>query len=327
MYILKKLYPRNGADSYLTTTSLIFIAEGYTAEQQTMFYRDVDQAFQRMLDYHNLINLRLENNSISVYTLFLPSSQSGIASSATEAINRTPFESYLSNGLHLNYNKVKDVLEETYFDSTEDSGIKESLFLIGSDEAPRLKQAIPVFIFPYINSQIGELESLENDKYYFIATTLDNRYEQVILRALMRVWGLGDEFELAGSDFLEPSKEIGSTINFVYPNLFYTESANLMTPLNTDFKWNTFFTSFSTSNIPVHPHPGSINDPDRAIPETPLALKTIELWEGGGGFRTNVYRASRDCLLRRRIGDSSLPVKDKIVALCPLCEFSLNNKY
>lgn len=329
MYILKKLYPRNGADSYLTTTSLIFIAEGYTAAQETQFYRDVDQAFQRMLDYHSLINLRLENNSISVYTLFLPSSQSGIAASATEAINRTPFESYLSNGLHLNYNKVKDVLEDTYFsDNLDNMENKLSDRLTTNQDTNRAlfsKKAIPIFIFPYIASQIGEVENLTTNQYYYTATTLDSWYEQIILRSLFKVLGLGDEFDLLGVDYSEPDEENGQILNFLYPNLYYTTNSNQITPLSPDFKWASYFTSFDTNVIPVHPHPSNGDNINRLLPEIPYSYKSIELWEGGGGFRKNVYRSAEDCLLRRRIGDSSLPVKSTKISLCPICEFYLRN--
>lgn len=325
MYILKKLYPRNGAESYLTTTSLVFIAEGYTAAQETQFYQDVDQAFQRMLDYHNLINLRLNNNSLSIYTLFVASSQSGIASNQTEAINRTVFESYLSNGLHLNYNKVKDVLEDTYFDNdlSERSKLIDRLLIFDSDRNQNLKEAIPVFIFPYNATQIGEIENFESNTYYYIATTLDNYYEQVILRSLFRILGLGDEFELEGSDYLTPDEETGAVINGGIPNLIYSLNPNSFTPLSTEFKWRGLFTSFDTTAISVHPHPGLDNIPDYTLPTIPFSYENIELWEGGGYFRKNVYRSAYDCLLRRRIGYSDLPVKEQKVALCPLCQMYL----
>ena len=55
----------------------------------------------------------------------------------------------------------------------------------------------------------------------------------------------------------------------------------------------------------------------------PFSYENIELWEGGGYFRKNVYRSAYDCLLRRRIGDSSLPVKAIKTAICPICQMSL----
>lgn len=328
MHILKKLYPRNGDESYLTTTSLVFIAEGYTVAQETQFYQDVDQAFQRILDYHSLINLRRDNNSLSVYTLFIPSAQSGIASNATEAINRTPFESYLSNGLHLNYNKIRDVLDDAYFASysNEQNKLSTRLVLMNSDELESLTKALPVFIFPNITSQVGEFENLIANQYYYVATTLDNFYEQAILRAVFRLWGLGDEFELDGNGFLEPDDEVGTTINFLFPNLFYTANLNLISPSTPDFKWRNLFTSFDSTTITTHPHPGSVNTPDRTLPSIPFSYRKIELWEGGGGFRKKIYRVAQDCLLRRRIGDPTLPVKEKKIALCPVCEFSINKE-
>lgn len=324
MYILKKLYPRNGDESYLTTTSLVFIAEGYTATQESQFYKDVDQAFQRMLNYHNLINLRLNNNSLSIYTLFIPSLQSGIASSATEAINRTVFESYLSDRLHLNYSKVEAVLEDTYFrEISEETKLSDRLLVMNDEETSILHPAIPIFIFPHIPTQVGEYENLLDEQYYYIATTIDGYYEQVILRSLCKILGLGDEFELEGTDYLEPDEEMGESINLVFPNLFYTTTPQNVNPLNEDFKWGNLFTAFDTVSVPVHTHPGPINDPDRSLPPIPFSYKSIELWEGGCGFRKNVYRSAYDCLLRRRIGDITLPLKTKKVSLCPICQIYL----
>lgn len=330
MNILKKIYPRNGAASYMSTTTLVLIAEGYTAAQESQFHKDVDQAYKKVIDYCSLINLKLHNNSISLYTLFIPSLNSGIATSAAGAVNRTVFESYITSGkLYLNYNKVKAVLEDSYFNKlgTEDSNLKNKMLFFNEEHNNALNLAIPIFIFPKIASQVGELENQTENQYYFVATTLENFYEQVILRALFKILGLGDEFDLSGTEYLEPNEEIGVTIDAMYPNLLYSTDAANIKPTDENFKWNVLFTSFNTSSVPVHPHPGAANTPDRTFPSIPFSYKTIELWEGGGGYRKKIYRAAHDCLLRRKIGDTTLPVKTKRVALCPICELSLNKLF
>lgn len=63
------------------------------------------------------------------------------------------------------------------------------------------------------------------------------------------------------------------------------------------------------------------------FPTLSFSYKTIELWEDGGGYRKKIYRAAHDCLLRRRIGDTTLPVKTKRVSLCPICELTLNKLF
>lgn len=330
MNVLKKFYPRDGAESYTSTTALVLIAEGYTASQMTQFYMDADQTYKKIVDYCNLINLKLTNKSISIYTLFLPSLNSGIATSATSAINRTVFESYISSGkLHLNYNKVRSILEDSYFNKsgTEDSNLKNKMLFFNEEHNNTLNLAIPIFIFPKIASQIGELESKNQDEYYFVATTLENFYEQVILRALFKILGLGDEFDLSGTDYLEPEQEVGAAIDAMYPNLLYVPNTTNISPQNESFKWNVLFTTFNTTSMVTHPHPGAISTPDRTFPTIPFSYKTIELWEGGGGYRKKIYRATHDCLLRRRIGDTTLPVKTKRVSLCPICELTLNKLF
>lgn len=48
MNILKKIYPRNGAASYMSTITLVLIAEGYTAAQESQFYKDVYAILDRL---------------------------------------------------------------------------------------------------------------------------------------------------------------------------------------------------------------------------------------------------------------------------------------
>lgn len=47
------------------------------------------------------------------------------------------------------------------------------------------------FIFPNLPNQIGEVENLVSSQYYYIATTLDNHYEQIMIRSLLKTIGLG----------------------------------------------------------------------------------------------------------------------------------------
>ena len=65
--------------------------------------------------------------------------------------------------------------------------------------------------------------------------------------------------------------------------------------------------------------------PDNTIDAVPMTPSTIEYWEGGGGYRTKVYRSAHDCLMRRRIGESRLPVSAGRVAFCKVCTQHLRN--
>lgn len=321
-YYLNKLYPQNGEATYRYSLSLIFIAEGYTASQKNQFFKDVSIAYDKLLAYDCLSNLKFRNNFFGVYSLFIPSSQTGIAPNKATAAGRSPFESYLdSSGLHLNYSKVETVLESSFFnDNNDGSEVSKRLIVNDQGVTKSLFPALPVFIFPNIATQIGEIENLISNQYYFLATTLDNYYEQIVARSLLKLIGLGDEFELPGTDKRQPVDDTtGKMVDYVCPNLLYTTNPSGITLNSSVFKWKIFFSESSSLSIGIHPHPAAIDTPDRTLPSIPLSYGGIALWEGGGGYRKNIYRSAYDCLLRRRVGDSTLPVKAKRVGLCPIC--------
>jgi hypothetical protein len=167
----------------------------------------------------------------------------------------------------------------------------------------------------------AEAESaLDEGDYHFVACTTNNWWHQVVLRTMGAAMGLGDEWELDGDEFLEPP----TRKDIPYINLQYY-AAPPTTNRSKTLKWRSYFSVADRIQAPlVHPktNPAAA---DTSIDPVPVSPSTIEYWEGGGGYRTKVYRSAHDCLMRRRLGDSSMPVSAARVPFCKVCRQHLRN--
>ncbi|NUN99206.1 MAG: hypothetical protein HUU01_01185 [Saprospiraceae bacterium] len=163
----------------------------------------------------------------------------------------------------------------------------------------------------------NEFQKTSDDDFYFVATTCDGHWEQVIIRAMCKLMGLGDEYENTGQEYEKPERYIGKLFNHFHPNLLYSDTPNSSIPA-ADTKWghlsNKIGFDFPIRRAPSHP-----GQADLSIPTHNFLPNNIELWEGGGGYRTHIYRSAHDCLMRRQIGNKNLPVREAVVPLCPVC--------
>lgn len=75
--------------------------------------------------------------------------------------------------------------------------------------------------------------------------------------------------------------------------------------------------------LPV-PHPQDPSRPDLSLPVTPFSSPEVEPHEGGGGYRTQILRPARDCLMRRRVGTAQSP-KLHPAPFCTLCRRALTS--
>lgn len=81
---------------------------------------------------------------------------------------------------------------------------------------------------------------------------------------------------------------------------------------------DTFATGFA-QNLNVNP---TVKNRNLLSPFT--SELQVELYEGGGEFRTRVFRAAEDCINRRSIGKTSLPLTQSKIDFCPICKDTLN---
>ena len=302
--------------------SLLFIAEGFTAQQEQQFYENIFNIYDRISSYECFTKLKQDNSRIAFLSLFVPSANSGTATSATSAIGNTILESYIDgSGLHINYTKYEQLIDNSNIYIGGESHPLSSEVIIYDDNFVAITGhfILPIVIFPPNTVPNGELENLQLDQYYFVASTLDNFYEQIVIRSLSKIVGLGNEFDLNGQEYEQPDSQTMELINASFPNLLSTEYASNLTENSVDFKWRPFFPSYATSPVTIHPHPTDGTVADRNLPTIPFSYKSIELWEGGVGYRQKVYRSAIDCLQRRKIGDPTLPIKTNRVSLCPIC--------
>lgn len=315
--------------SFATSHQLIFIAEGYVASQENLFYKDVYEFLDKLVNIFpfNILKGNGNNQMFSTYISFTSSSQSGYATSQAAAQGRTVFETYfINNQLYANYAKINSYIDELEYTNDDQltyevsSGFKKNGGNVMDGIQTNATQCLVFIILPKANRPDVELEIYDSSTYYSILTSADNFAEQVILRAIGKMFSLGDEFDLPGIEYLTPTESQTDTILHYYNNLYYAPDINIGPNPSSDelFFWRSFFDK--NYNYPVtlnkNPTPSIIN---RNLPEASVTYKEIELWEGAGGFRKDVYRSAEDCLMRRRIGDHTLPVKTQRVSFCPVC--------
>jgi hypothetical protein len=144
-------------------------------------------------------------------------------------------------------------------------------------------------------------------------------WTKVITRALGQLFaGLGDEFELEGSEFAAVPDAIWApphNILFVTPSQqtdLATKDPRTVAPEIVE-RWGL---PLGGTAPKVHAHVGTAANP-------PLASKPtggIQLVEGAGYHRTRAYRADFDCLMRRlpTMGTAGLEIQDTI-EFCAVC--------
>ena len=213
---LKQLYTDIFRGSYVSSRKLIFIAEGYRTVDESIFYKDVYDLLKSLETIFPFSILKGKGNKsmFSVLLSFSPSAQSGYATSQSQAVGRTIFESYFSNGkLNLNYNKLNAYIDELVYPLQSNEGsvfLKEGLVkglnrsIDGIVTCP--SSTLIFIILPKANRSDIELEVDDENAYYSIVTSMDTLCEQVVLKAIGKMLSLGDEFDLASSSFLKPNE-------------------------------------------------------------------------------------------------------------------------
>lgn len=154
-----------------------------------------------------------------------------------------------------------------------------------------------------------------------LATICDEYWEQTVTNMIGKLIGLQDESEYPGSSYLSPPSEIdGLLISSASPNLLYfNDDPDFVSFRNT--KWNILSENFKDVKQVIRKKTErSPTMPDYTIPQYQYSPEKVELWEGGGGYRTKVYRSAQDCLMRRRFGDKNLSLRKEELPLCPVCE-------
>lgn len=292
--------------------NLSIISEGYPNKK--LFYNDCFKLHKKILN-HSPFNILIDASFIDTCLFYIPSEHHG------------PYLDAFSNNLKLNFDTILNVESHLLTLNLDKLNIVitdiESQ-AINSSKGASIKDGIVVVLTPSIstNSLGGSFENVRqsNDASIIVATTTDGYWEQVVIRAIGNYLGLGDEFELEGYDFLEPDPEYGFFIDELKPNLIYDPTILSSIDL-ANTKWQSLIPSnFKNQEQEINRHENHPHLADETYSPYSYSKSDNVLWEGGGGYRTKVYRYAHDCLMRRRIGYKNLPIKTNKVPLCHICE-------
>ena len=320
--MLQKIFPGGVGNSPRHCFKVVFLSEGYLAQEQHLFTGACAQFVERMLGIPPFNLTRINPHWLSVYRLFVPSANAGPASGSSSP-GRTAFESAIDPAtgiLSVNAVLVRDAVDAAQL-RVEDDEEPLSDFCVKGAPVSRTTGTLLVVLLPPVSPLAGGADAehlpVVDTEYHFVATTQNGEWHQVVLRGLGKLVGLGDEFETA----VAPPTPVN---RFLLPcNLDHFGSVPLT---NRDSaRWRSLFPPARQSSPPVvHPKPAP-HAPDHTLPQFPTAPDGVEFWEGGGGYATQIYRTAKDCLMRRRIGDPALPVRAAPVSLCPACRRFLHS--
>jgi hypothetical protein len=319
MNVLKVINPHINTQNNFSI-KLSIISEGYVDQQS--FLNDCFALHQKILS-HTPFNILADASFIESHLCYIPTEHHGPYTQAFNNTLKLNFDTVLdeqNERLTLNHSILNNILTELKLltaGSSDDSSSQDS------------NQGIIVILSPgtSANGTGGSFEYRSQSKVTpsFVATTTDGYWEQVVIRAMCRYLGLGDEFELDGADFREPEISDGFYIDEAMPNLIY-DPTTLESMDFADTKWQVLIPSvLKNQEQEIHRH---TNHPLLADETFSLhsSISGNVLWEGGGGFRTKIYRYAHDCLMRRRIGSKNLPIKTSKVPLCHICESYMRHK-
>lgn len=299
--MLQKLYPSCVGTRPSSSFKLIFLAEGYASTQRGAFMSACADFYDWLCDTPPFNSTQYNPGWLTVLAGWPPStaapcatvSGSSLAVNAANVVARITPEKLRNHG-------SEQALPNL---------VRQGAYTMGT------KGALIVLLLPSAGSGLDAEHIAAAGEYPFIAVTTDAYWQQVVLRALCGVLALGDESELSG-----PQAPTAVEDKILLPNnLAYFDSASGGPPAGT---WTDLLPPGSVVVVHTHPHPAT---PDLAFDLYPTSPDNAEFFPGGLGFRADIYRSARDCLMRRRIGDSSRPLRVRPVPLCAVCRNHLRN--
>lgn len=319
--MLRKIFPFDAESSFFNSFTVLFLSEGFQASESGLFTSLCLDFTNRLLETAPFNLTRINSNWLSIYTSFVASNHKGPLVNGTAAANRTAFESTIDTNTGLmtfNPTKVNDHITGTTFIDNE--ATHQLTNVIGKGSANMgLTGTLVVLLLPPTSSypEGGDFESPPHeDNYNFIATTADGYWHQVVIRGMCKLLGLGDEYELPGDDKFAPDDDEQNAL-LGFPNLQYFESPP--GSVNSNSKWFKLFSLAKQGTAAdVVPKSGDTSLPDTSIDNRLVSYHEPKFYEGGGGFRTKVYRSCQDALMRRRIGSTDLPLRKTLLSLDPI---------
>ncbi|PBQ33649.1 hypothetical protein CNR22_18325 [Sphingobacteriaceae bacterium] len=325
--ISKKIFPFDTNVRPDSAFNIHIISEGYTSQQT--FLNDCAKLRDKLFKLSPFNVVKLYTGSLAIHSHFIASSANVTGPQIKTTLNdfsytagKTPLDSV--------YNTANKKL---WLNVTSLNSLVGSLSIKHSDQAVALSSTLNpsadpdfvgmgvVFVLLPEQTTLGaadnslvELEDRNNNLYYFVASSANEHFELTLARGIARSVGLGDEFVLPNASYLAPNASQRETLS-KYPNLvvisvFPPQANSVYIPI-LSFKWKNFMDYNQRLNgLNVY---DIDNNPPASNPQK-LALHI-----GGGGFQTQVYRSSYDCIMKRNFGDFTRHLKTPMHSFCPIC--------
>lgn len=314
MGILKKISPLNISNS--TSIKLVFLSEGYGENAKKDFFHDCLFFLNKSQTVYPF-NLIRTADALSIYAYFEGSSTSVIPSNSGA-------NTYLKSWIEQEQWKFDNTYITQILERIElfNYGRREKIssFLKKGQAYNRFNRTLVCVLSPSsaftLEKEMVYESPADEDSYYFIATSTNGRWFQVIIRTIGKMLGLGDEF--SSELELELESDTFSEVDLYYanqfaPNLFYG-SRSLAGTLKGDLKWRRRLSS-KIQLEPIEEQPSNNND----LPKFSYSDLAIGLHEGGGGYRKNVFRASSDCLMTTNLKGDISRIFQNPIPFCPVC--------
>ncbi len=295
--------------------SVLLVAEGYTAADEPAFAALCRQLVDALLDTPPFGLLRFHQGRLGVWRLFRASNQAGPAWGTVpgDTLLRSAYD-HDSGTLELDETLLENLLEGTAIPGLD--GTSRAAIGLCYPRWPPPRPGVVVVLVPQTaagHPVTAELDAGPDGAAVgpsYVATTVDAGWERVVVRALARAYGLADEFSLADPAHAapEPWAVIAAS---VAPNLVAIPASPPTGRPSADLKWYTELSPLARLQPVVVVGYGQ--------PE-PAPAEQLQLFEGGGGYRSQIYRSAPDCMMRRMIGGGAISPRYDFIDFCTVCK-------
>lgn len=308
MYMKTKKIQKTNYISFVDKPyNIVLIAEGFTTAMEKAFWNTCVHFWEKLKLVTPFNLLGRSNHFLNIFGCFEAGSSIGPSLNSNQTHNtllKTTLDINTGN-FTVDFEQLKEIT----------TSIKDK---IGVEYDSLNRNVLYVVLIPPIEEYPSGIEyeftptDEEEDTPYFIATTTNQFWEQIIIRAFAKLIDLGDEYALEEEEYYVAPAPEGNWLTYQYPNLLYNPNQDIEIHRN-EIKWKDLIDK-TTTNLSVHSF-------DAQTPYEHLYQEDIlGLWEGGGMYQKHMYRSGKNCLLGQKIGGENSLLKDKKTPFCPVCE-------
>lgn len=334
-----------------------FFAEGYSNSQsdKDSFLRKCRDAMAGLRGIRPFHLITAWPQSIAFYTHFSPSANAISLTTTAPAANNSVFQSYYSSSSNWEYDTVllNNALQSAVIKITEatDTGEISTSYCVSELITPSIINSVythraMVVIFCKTDSSMTSglcMRITQKGTYASILSFNHNFSNPNLAKCIARSMGndflLGAELEFTETDvnnikYYEPTGTDKIQQINTYENLIYMENGPASGgTVQSDklFKWYKYLDANQRNGtIPVanHQPSSSMTGYNPPVLTSNIHGGSIELLQGGGGYRNKVYRTANSCLMKSTFKNSynQILIDGLDYHFCPICTAILKNK-